>query len=86
MRVRAPGLRKAFLLRKAPATDREFSALRTALDLSPAFRLWPSVGFRLVLKFAPRLDGLPGPLRTTNERLLKLGRADGLDTADLALK
>jgi hypothetical protein len=82
--LRAPALRKAFLLRNAPATEREFNVLRTALDRNLAFRFWPSVGFLPVLKFAARLDGLPEPLRPANERLpRKLGRADDLATEDL---
>jgi hypothetical protein len=39
--ARVPGLRKALLLCKAPATAREFKALRTALDRKFALRFWP---------------------------------------------
>jgi hypothetical protein len=73
-------LRKALLLRKAPATAREFSAPRTAADLWFALRLWPTAGFPLLLSVAWRLAELPGVLPR------KLGRAADRDIADLPLK
>src|ERR1022692_1001339 len=54
MPARLPGLRSAPRSCMAPATEREPSALRTALDLTLAFRFLSRVVLRFVSRVVPR--------------------------------
>jgi hypothetical protein len=86
MLARVCALRNAFVLRSAPATERELSALRTALDLIFAFGIALGVEFGAVLEFrvvlrvafrvkllcARPLTELLGVLRVAEDRVAAL--------------
>jgi hypothetical protein len=75
MRARIFGLRNAFRLCNAPATEREFNVSRTALALAVEFSLVLNVAFRVVLRVAFRFVSalvparLVGALRVTAVRV-----------------
>src|ERR1039458_3480416 len=77
MRARVLGLLNALLLRNAPATEREFSVLRTSLDFTALFSFVLNVAFRFAfcLAFRPEfvralvLTDLLGVLRVAADRL-----------------
>jgi len=82
------GSRHALVLRNAPATEREFNVLRTALDLTFAVRVtFPAlrVAFPVVLSGVlwptALFEGCTVEARLTRE----LGRAAERDIAGLAL-
>jgi hypothetical protein len=56
MRARVLELRNALVLRNAPATEREFNVLRTALVLTFALLVVLEVAFRVALLVAFRLE------------------------------
>lgn len=64
MRARLFALRNTLVLRNAPATEREPSVLRTALDCKLALRVELSVVFRVALLVAALLE-LVNALRPT---------------------
>src|ERR1039458_8101020 len=84
MRARVFGLRNAFRLRNAPATEREFNVSRTALDLTVEFSFVLNVAVRAVLRVTA--DRVP-VLRAVERATLppELVRVDERDTADLVL-
>jgi hypothetical protein len=83
MRARVLGLCNALVLRNAPATEREFNVLRTAL----AFKFALGVACSLLLSGAVwPMDPFEG-LRTVRDRLPReADRGAARDIAGLALK
>jgi hypothetical protein len=72
MRARVFRLRNALLLRKAPATERDFNVLRTALDLTVAFSVALDVAVRVALRVAFRLELVSALLPTDLLRVLRV--------------
>jgi hypothetical protein len=70
MRERAFGFRSALRSCSAPATEREFSVLRTAVDLALKYSLALGVPFRSALRVAFRLELSGGPRSIDLSRLL----------------
>ena len=97
MLARVFALRNAFVLRSAPATERELNALRTALVLTFAFSAALDVELRVVLRVAFRVEllcarpltELLGVLRVAKDRVAVFPCVEramlpprGLDRAD----
>ena len=72
IRARVLGLRNAPGVRNAPATEREFSVLRTALDLTPEFSFVLNVAVRAVLRAAFRLELVSARLPTELLEMLRV--------------